>query len=107
MRGRLRRDAHFRLYLRLRGFLVKGTERLALFKAQKAAFYFAVPVHPTQNLQGLSSYPAPAWRSNMNAGKHRYGSEIQRTDGEAPYDVPLHRGAKRFYRDEGYLNTGR
>jgi TRAP-type uncharacterized transport system substrate-binding protein len=22
---------------------------------------------------------------------------------EAPYDVPLHRGAKKFYRDRGYL----
>jgi TRAP-type uncharacterized transport system substrate-binding protein len=28
-------------------------------------------------------------------------------DGEAPYDVPLHRGAKRFYQDKGYLKPGR
>lgn len=30
-------------------------------------------------------------------------AQLCANDGEAPYDVPLHPGAKRFYRDRGYL----
>ena len=30
-------------------------------------------------------------------------AQLCRNDDEAPYDVPLHPGAKRFYRDRGYL----
>ncbi|MGZ8531362.1 MAG: hypothetical protein ACXW6J_12195 [Candidatus Binatia bacterium] len=30
-------------------------------------------------------------------------AQLCRNDNEAPYDVPLHPGAKRFYRDRGYL----
>jgi TRAP-type uncharacterized transport system substrate-binding protein len=30
-------------------------------------------------------------------------AQLCANDGEAPYDVPLHRGARRFYRERGYL----
>jgi len=30
-------------------------------------------------------------------------AQLCANDGEAPYDVPLHPGARRFYRERGYL----
>ena len=30
-------------------------------------------------------------------------AQLCANDSEAPYDVPLHRGAKRFYQEKGYL----
>jgi TRAP-type uncharacterized transport system substrate-binding protein len=30
-------------------------------------------------------------------------AQLCANDGEAPYDVPLHRAAARFYRERGYL----
>jgi TRAP-type uncharacterized transport system substrate-binding protein len=30
-------------------------------------------------------------------------AQLCSNDQEAPYDVPLHRGAKRFYQAKGYL----
>jgi hypothetical protein len=30
-------------------------------------------------------------------------AQLCANDDEAPYDVPLHRGAKRFYLEKGYL----
>jgi TRAP-type uncharacterized transport system substrate-binding protein len=30
-------------------------------------------------------------------------AQLCANDGEAPYDVPLHPGAERFYRERGYL----
>jgi TRAP-type uncharacterized transport system substrate-binding protein len=32
-------------------------------------------------------------------------AQLCANDDEAPYDVPLHPGAKRFYRDKGYLKS--
>ena len=34
-------------------------------------------------------------------------AQLCANDDEAPYDVPLHPGAKRFYQDKGYLKSGR
>ena len=34
-------------------------------------------------------------------------AQLCANDDEAPYDVPLHPGAKRFYHDKGYLKSGR
>jgi TRAP-type uncharacterized transport system substrate-binding protein len=32
-------------------------------------------------------------------------AQLCANDQEAPYDVPLHRGAKRFYLEKGYLKS--
>ena len=34
-------------------------------------------------------------------------TQVCANDPEAPYDVPLHPGARRFYRDRGYLKAER
>jgi TRAP-type uncharacterized transport system substrate-binding protein len=34
-------------------------------------------------------------------------AQLCANDHEAPYDVPLHPGAKRFYEEKGYLKSGR
>jgi TRAP-type uncharacterized transport system substrate-binding protein len=34
-------------------------------------------------------------------------AQLCANDHEAPYDVPLHPGAKRFYKEKGYLKSGR
>jgi TRAP-type uncharacterized transport system substrate-binding protein len=33
-------------------------------------------------------------------------AQLCANDQEAPYDVPLHPGAKRFYLEKGYLRSG-
>jgi hypothetical protein len=33
-------------------------------------------------------------------------AQLCANDPEAPFDVPLHRGAKRFYLEKGYLKPG-
>jgi TRAP-type uncharacterized transport system substrate-binding protein len=54
--------------------------------------------------EAIESRKALMPTDNFKAARHGAALRQRR---RGPYDVPLHPGAKRFYRDKGYLRSGR